>query len=75
MSTIITDKVKLYLLDESNIPYSGLFVYPKTNEFNLEDAKKILESKSFYKYVLQIGIHMNGDSYRITSKDILNYQF
>lgn len=75
MSTIITDKVKLYLLDESNIPYSGLFVYPKTKEFNLEDAKNILESEPFYKYILQIGIHMNGESYRITSKDILNYQF
>ena len=35
MSTIITNKVKLYLLDECNIPYSGLFIYPKTNELNL----------------------------------------
>lgn len=75
MSTIITDKVKLYLLDEYNIPFSGLFIYPKTNEYDLEDAKTILESDSFFRYVLQIGIHMNGESYRITSKDILNYQF
>lgn len=75
LSTIVTDKVKLYLLDESNIPYSGLFIYPKTDEFDLEDAKTILENESFYKYILQIGIHMNGESYRITSKDILNYRF
>lgn len=75
MSTIITDSVKLYILDENNIPYSGLFIYPTTNKLSLEDAVRILNSDAFYNYVLRIGIHMNGNSYRVTSRDILNYRF
>jgi hypothetical protein len=45
------------------------------NDFKLCDAKKILESRDFMQYVLDIGIHINGKSLRITSKDIADYMF
>ena len=45
------------------------------DEMNLQRAREILESDEFYQYVQNIGIHINGNSVRITSKDIENYRF
>ncbi|MBO4857975.1 MAG: Eco57I restriction-modification methylase domain-containing protein [Treponema sp.] len=74
ISTIITDKIKLYKVSENAIPYSGLYILSKSN-LSLDFAKQILESKDFMDYVMNIGIHITGNSIRITSKDILNYKF
>ena len=41
----------------------------------LEDAKNILESPEFYRYLRQIGIFTTGKSRRLTVKDIENYTF
>ena len=41
----------------------------------LEDAKEILESDEFMKYVQDVGIHISGTSLRITSKDIEEFKF
>lgn len=77
ISTVITDKVMVYELKKSCIPYAGMYIVPKdgNQSYSLEDAKDILESNEFMKYVEHVGIHISGSSLRITSKDIENYVF
>lgn len=77
ISTVITDKVTVYELKKTCIPYAGMYIVPKDDNqsYSLEDAKDILESNEFMKYVEHVGIHISGSSLRITSKDIENYVF
>ena len=72
MSTVITNKVKVYILDKFDIPYSGIYIV--SNKDNLLLAKKILESDAFYQYVCNIGINASGNSLRITPRDIMNFE-
>lgn len=74
LSIIVTGNIKPYFLSADTIPYSGIFIIPK-KDWNLDKAKKILESKAFLTYIKSVGINASGDSYRITSKDISNYYF
>ena len=74
LSTIITDAIKIYKVPATAIPYSGLYIICKSN-LSLDFAKQVLESKDFIDYAMNIGIHITGNSIRITSKDIMNYQF
>ena len=74
LSIIVTNKVKVYKLNKNEIPYSGIYIIPKSN-LTLEQAKEILESSEFYEYIMDVGINVSGESYRITSKDISNYYF
>lgn len=77
ISTVISSNVEVYELPADSIPYAGMYVVPSTDDknMNLQRAKEILESNDFYQYVQNIGIHINGISVRITSKDIENYRF
>ena len=77
ISTLITGKVRVYMLDSSTIPTSGIYIITKTNQqnFDLLKAKQILSSESFMEYVKNIGIISNGNSYRISSRDINNFIF
>ena len=77
ISTVITDKVTVYMLERKCIPYAGMYIVPKAKNstYSLEDAKAILESDEFMKYVECVGIHISGTSLRITSKDIEDYMF
>lgn len=77
VSTIISSRVEVYELSAESIPYSGMYIIPITDdkEMNLQRAKEILECNEFYQYVQNIGIHINGNSVRVTSKDIENYHF
>lgn len=77
MSTVISSRVEVYDLSAESIPYAGMYIIPITDndEMNLQRAREILESDEFYHYVQNIGIHINGNSVRITSKDIENYRF
>ena len=50
MSFIVTNKVNVYEIDENTIPYSGIYVIPKSN-LDLSVAKEILESEEFLDYV------------------------
>lgn len=74
ISSIVTKKVNLYMLDEKTIPYSGFYITPKKN-FSLQLAREILESSDFLKHVDNVGINASGTSLRITVKDISNYSF
>ena len=77
ISTLITGTAKVYLIDKETIPTSGLFIIPTENQkiYSLYKAKKVLESKLFYSYVESIGVIANGNSYRISPKDINNFYF
>ena len=73
-SIVVTGKMKVYELSKNVIPYSGIYIIPKS-ALPLIEAKKILESLDFYEYIRGVGINASGDSFRITSKDISNYYF
>lgn len=75
LSTVITNQVNTYKIDESVIPYSGIYIISKNKYESLENAQKILESKRFFEYIKDIGINASGNSIRITSNDINNYIF
>lgn len=73
-SIVVTNEVKVYELSTKDIPYSGIFIIPIKDK-PLSEAKKLLESDAFLKYVQQIGINANGKSIRITAKDVNNFYF
>ena len=77
ISTVITEKVAVYRLTRECIPYAGMYIVrcESNNEYTLEDAVRILESRDFRQYVLDVGIHISGSSLRITSKDVEEYKF
>lgn len=77
ISTIITDKVCIYKLRADCIPYAGMYISLRDEhqEYDLDFAKRILESENFMEYVKKMGINISGGSLRITSKDIENYRF
>ena len=72
ISSVITEKVNVYDLDERTIPYSGFYIIP-TGDRTLEFAKQILESEEFYKYLETRAINASGKSLRISVNDIKNY--
>lgn len=75
ISTIITNTVEAYMLDDATIPFSGIYITVKDHNFDLDDAMTILKSEQFMDYVRRIGISISGESLRITCKDINNYRF
>lgn len=77
VSTVITDKVQVYMLGKKCIPYAGMYIIAKKRNqiYKLDDARRILESNEFMQYVRKVGIHISGSSLRITSKDIEEYKF
>lgn len=74
LSTVITNKVKVELLSEDNIPYSGIYITQKGNK-SLKEAEKILKSNKFLEYIQAKGINASGNSLRITSQDINEFMF
>ena len=72
LSTLVTNKVHVYTLDQLDIPTSGIYIVKKGN-YDLEVAKRTLESPEFYNYVKNIGVISNSSSYRIAPKDINNF--
>lgn len=77
ISTLITGEVKVNLLDKHTIPTSGLYIVPKDNnqDHPLSEAINVLNSDYFLNYVKRIGVISNGNSFRISPKDINNFVF
>ncbi|WP_167958700.1 Eco57I restriction-modification methylase domain-containing protein [Anaerosporobacter faecicola] len=77
ISTLITGSAKVYAIDRDTIPTSGIYIVPKDNKqkYSLEKAKDILNSELFLQYVKTIGVISNGNSYRISPKDINDFCF
>lgn len=74
ISSVITEKLKVYNLAQNEIPYSGFYIIPTgERNFGLEFAKQILESEEFHSYVIQRAINANGKSVRISVNDIKNF--
>ena len=73
ISTLVTDKLYVYELDEETIPYAGIMI-TSIGRNSLNRAKRILESKEFLIYLKEIGTPASGRSLRITAKDIANYR-
>ena len=71
---VITQMVHVYEAEKDAIPYAGYFIKCKKNsELKLDDAKEILESRDFYKYVEICGTPTTPTSYRISVDDIKEY--
>ena len=75
LSTVVTNKVEIYELDDETIPYSGIYITVKDKNYDLNDALHLLMSEEFMEYVVSLGISVSGKSKRITCKDINNYEF
>lgn len=77
ISTVFSNEFRIYKIDKYCVPYAGMFIVRKNdnNQYNLDDAMRILRSLKFKQYVESIGVHISGSSLRITSKDIENYMF
>lgn len=74
LSTVVTNKVNVYSIGSKGIPYSGIYIIAQAN-YDLEVARKILESQEFFKYVIKIGTPASGKSVRITADDINKFEF
>ena len=66
---------KLPVPSPDTIPFSGIYITVKNQDYSLDDAVNILKSEHFLKYVQSIGISISGKSLRVTCKDINNYHF
>ncbi len=75
LSTLVTDRVRYYVLGREVVPYSGMFIVPKERGYTLAQAERILRSADFYEYVQSVGINANGRTYRISPEDVANYIF
>ena len=77
ISTVMTNDIEVYELEQECIPYAGMYIVEKenNNKYSLRDAIRILESNSFKEYAFKVGIPISGKSVRITSKDVENYTF
>lgn len=75
LSTVITSKVELNILDPNTVPYSGIYIVALDNNHTLEYAKNLLESERFMRYIRGLGVNVSGKSKRITCEDINNYCF
>lgn len=77
ISTVVTNDVDVYELEQECIPYAGMYIVEKedNNEYTLDEAIEILRSDEFKEYVLKVSIPISGKSVRITSKDVENYMF
>lgn len=72
LSSVLTNEIFTYRLDENTIPYSGFYIVPIADK-NLDEAIEILHSEEFFSYLSIRGINANGSSLRFSVNDILNY--
>lgn len=77
ISTLVTGRARVYMLERDIIPTSGIYIVPKKDQqlYSLAQAKALLESDAFIDYVSSIGVISNGTTYRITSRDINEFRF
>ncbi|MBQ8190091.1 MAG: SAM-dependent methyltransferase [Lachnospiraceae bacterium] len=64
MPMVITNSVNTYYGGRKAIPYAGYFIKCRRgSDLRLEDAKRILESKEFFDYVIRRGTPTTTTSY------------
>lgn len=74
MSSVISEETRAYLLDQGEIPYSGLYII-QTGEIPLEELLEALNGEAFKRYVSGVGVSVSGSSRRITARDVEDYVF
>ncbi len=74
VSTVVTNEVNVYEGGPRAVPYAGIYIISERG-YDLQYAKRILESPAFFKYVRRIGTPASGRSLRITAKDINDFSF
>ena len=74
ISSVISECTKAYLLEEDEMPYSGLYIM-SNGEGTLENLLLEINSKKFKKYIANVGVCVNGTSKRITPNDIENFYY
>lgn len=72
LSSIISECTKAYLLDEDEVPYSGLYIIPK-GEKKLEEILEKLNSQEFTDHIFKVGVCVSGQSKRITPADVEDF--
>ena len=72
ISSVISECTKAYMLDENEIPYSGLYIIPN-GECTLEDLLIQINSEKFKSYISNVGVCVSGTSKRVTPDDIKNF--
>lgn len=74
MPMVITKSVTVYLAPQEAVPYAGYFIKRKADSpYTLEDAREILESEAFYRYVQEYGTPTTPTSFRISVNDIKEF--
>lgn len=75
VSTVFTKDVKVYKVEHDCIPYSGLYIVSKNDDYNLKFAKQILESDSFRKHLSLVGTNTGSGnaSLRLSVNDISDF--
>ena len=63
-------QITTYLLDKNTVCYSGIYT---TADENIEELKKIYESKDFSRYCSLVGKDMNGGYVSVSTKMIREY--
>lgn len=73
---IFTKKINPVILNKGDVVYAGFYIVERdpTNH-PLEEIEKILKSERFFNYIRQVGVKMNGSSYRYSVKDLENYRY
>lgn len=74
LSSFITEKPRIYILDIHTIPYAGICITAGQG-YTIRQAQTILNSREFMEYVRVIGVCTNGVSYRISPTDINSFYF
>lgn len=72
VSKVISGCTEAYLLDDDEIPYSGIYITP-SGEAKLADLIEILKTQRFKEYINKVGLSVSGTSRRIITKDIEEY--
>ena len=74
LPSILTANIKAFVVGKDVIPCAGVYITVKKKR-TLEEAKRLLESEDFYRYLNGIGIFTTGKSRRVSVYDIENYTF
>ncbi len=74
ISSVISECTKAYMLDEDEIPYSGLYII-SNGEYTLDDLLIQINSEKFKNHISNVGVCVSGTSKRVTPDDIKNFSY
>ena len=72
LSQVVSGSANVHMLQNEQLPYSGYYIQP-LGSMSLQVARQVLSDARFASYAKEVGVAINGISYRLTVADILNY--